>query len=70
VSFVWRSGQASALGSAEIAKGKDVGSVDVTKDGSALVHDVTFAFVLNAFAKDVVVLTDNGAVNLTTGETP
>jgi hypothetical protein len=61
-------GQASALGGAEIAKGKDVGTVEVTaKDGAPLAYDVTFAFVLNAFAKNATVLTDNGTVNLATG---
>jgi len=68
IAFAWRAGQASALGSAEIAKGKDVGAVEVTKDGAALVHDVTFAFVLNAFVKGAVVLTEKGLVDLATGE--
>jgi hypothetical protein len=69
IEFSWRAGQATALGDAEIAKGKDVGTVEVTaKDGSALVHDITFAFVLNAFVKDAVVLTDKGLIRLATGE--
>jgi hypothetical protein len=69
VTFKWRAGQASALGDADITKGKDVGTVEVVGPGGApLVHDVTFAFVLNAFVKDAVVLTDKGAVRLATGE--
>jgi hypothetical protein len=69
VTFKWQAGQTSALDSTDIAKGKDVGTVEVMgHDGSPLVHDVTFAFVLNAFVKDAVVLTDKGAVRLATGE--
>jgi hypothetical protein len=68
INFAWRPGQASALGNTEINKGKDVGTVEVTaKDGSALVYDFTFAFVLNAFVKDAVVLTDKGQIRLSTG---
>lgn len=67
--FTWQSGQASALGHREIAKGKDVGNVEVMlADGEPVVHDITFAFVLHAFAKDVVVLTADGTVSLATGE--
>lgn len=70
VTFKWREGQASALGHVDIAKGKDVGTVEVLGPGGApLVHDVTFAFVFNAFVKDAVVLTDKGLVRLATGET-
>jgi len=69
VSFAWKAGQASALGSAEISKGKDVGSVTVTgADGKPLVYDVTFAFVFNAFSENAAVLTENGVVNLASGE--
>ena len=69
VVFAWRPGQASALDTAEIAKGRDVGSVEVSDPaGSALVHDVTFAFVLHAFVPDAAVLTEKGVVRLATGE--
>lgn len=69
VTFKWRKGQASALGDADIAKGKDVGTVEVIgADGAPMVHDVTFAFVFNAFVKNAVVLTDKGPVRLATGE--
>jgi len=69
VVFTWRSGQASALGAADIAKGKDVGNVEVSDAGGApLVHDITFAFVYNAFVKDATVLTDKGVVSLAGGE--
>ncbi len=68
VVFSWRAGQTSALGSADIATGREVGNVEVTDAaGAALVHDITFAFVLHAFAKDAVVLTEKGRVSLATG---
>jgi len=46
----WKSGQASALDTDSIAKGRDVGSVRV-KDGQGrdLPHDVMFAFAFHAF---------------------
>ncbi len=70
VTFRWRPGQASALGVSEIAKGKDVGTVEVVdSNGRPIVHDITFAFVFNAFVKDATVLTDKGLVHLATGET-
>jgi hypothetical protein len=66
--FAWKPGQATALGSSEIAKGRDVGSVEVTdSSGAPVVHDVTFAFVLYAFARDAVVLTEKGRVSLRSG---
>lgn len=69
VLFTWRKGQASALGTAEIAQGHDVGNVEVVDaSGKPLVHDVTFAFVLNAFNKEARVLTEKGLVALATGE--
>ena len=70
VTFRWRPGQASALGASEIAKGKDVGTVEVVDtSGQPVVHDITFAFVFSAFVKDAAVLTDKGLVRLATGET-
>jgi hypothetical protein len=48
---------ASALDHSSIAKGRDVGSVRVTKDGKDVQHDVTFAFVAHAFHPDVVIIT-------------
>ncbi|MHA1549579.1 MAG: DUF3179 domain-containing protein [Alphaproteobacteria bacterium] len=55
----WQAGQASALDAAEIVKGRDVGTVSVTdaRDGAPVVHDVTFAFVVNAFEPTLVVRT-------------
>ncbi len=50
----WTAGQASALDSARIAAGRDVGNIRV-KDaatGRDLVHDVIFAFAFHAFHPD------------------
>lgn len=49
----WRAGQASALDTSRIGKGRDVGSIRV-KDGSGqdLPHDVMFAFAYHAFWPD------------------
>ncbi|MDI3336142.1 DUF3179 domain-containing protein [Defluviimonas aestuarii] len=50
----WSAGQASALDSARIAEGRDVGNIRV-KDaatGRDLVHDVIFAFAFHAFHPD------------------
>ena len=53
--ITWKSGQNSALDTRAIAEGRDVGNVVVQRQqGSAMVdviHDVTFAFVFNAFNK-------------------
>lgn len=50
VTISWRAGQASALDSSSIAKGRDVGSIRV-KDakGRDVAHDVMFAFAYHAF---------------------
>jgi hypothetical protein len=50
------SGQRSALDTREIAKGRDVGTVEVWRDGpdsaEPVLHHVTFAFVFHAFVPD------------------
>lgn len=50
ISITWVSGQASALDSEQIAKGKDVGTIRV-RDGQGrdVAHDVMFAFAFHAF---------------------
>lgn len=48
----WASGQASALDSARIGRGKDVGTIRVRKDGKDVPHDVMFAFAFHAFFPD------------------
>jgi len=49
----WRAGQASALDTARIGQGRDVGSVRVRDTaGQDLSHDVMFAFAFNAFWPD------------------
>lgn len=51
--ITWEPGQNTAMGSAEIAQGQDIGNVIVQRrvDGELVdaVHDVTFAFSFNAF---------------------
>ncbi|MEZ5780028.1 MAG: DUF3179 domain-containing protein [Paracoccaceae bacterium] len=54
VTITWSAGQASALDSGQIAKGRDVGNIRVqdTATGRDLVHDVIFAFAFQAFHPD------------------
>jgi hypothetical protein len=51
--IAWQPGQASALDTREIAKGRDVGNITVQRKGAAgledVPYDVTFAFVVKAF---------------------
>ncbi len=47
--FQWSSGMRSALDTADIEDGRDVGSVSVTRAGVAVPYHVTFAFVWHAF---------------------
>ena len=50
VTLTWAAGQASALDTAQIAAGKDVGNVRVRDAaGDDLPHDVMFAFAFHAF---------------------
>ncbi len=49
----WQAGQASALDTARIAQGRDVGTVRVTDgQGRPVVHDMPFAFAFHAFHPD------------------
>lgn len=53
VTLIWTAGQASALDTGRIARGKDVGSIRVTDgQGRDLPHDVMFAFAFHAFWPD------------------
>ena len=53
LSLVWEAGQNSALDTRRIARGRDVGNVIVRRRNGDkdedVVHDITFAFVFNAF---------------------
>lgn len=54
ITLRWRAGQASALDTEQIAKGRDVGTIIATKPGDDgkprdVPYDVTFAFVFHAF---------------------
>lgn len=53
LSITWSEGQASALDSGQIAKGKEVGSIRVRDaQGRDVAHDVMFAFAFHAFWPD------------------
>jgi len=50
VVLTWEEGQASALDSGDIARGREVGTIRVTDmRGAAVVHDMPFAFAFHAF---------------------
>ena len=54
VTLTWREGQASAIDTRAIAKGRDVGTVSATstnkqRQAMPIPYDVTFAFVFHAF---------------------
>lgn len=67
VVLTWSEGVNSALDSRMIEGGREVGTVDAVHegDGSPLVHDITFAFVVHAFHPGQTVLTEEGPVELT-----
>ncbi len=67
VVLTWTAGVNSALDSRQIGSGRDVGAVEVLRrdDGTPLVHDITFAFVVHAFHPGQKVLTKDGEVELT-----
>jgi Protein of unknown function (DUF3179) len=58
----WEPGQASALDTATIAEGRDVGNVTVERmingKREPVVHDLTFAFVVNAFEPMLIIRTE------------
>ena len=45
----WQPGRVSALDDARVDGGRDVGSIETTRDGRPVPHDLTFAFVAHAF---------------------
>ncbi|MEQ8603301.1 MAG: DUF3179 domain-containing protein [Marivibrio sp.] len=58
VILTWTPGQNSALDTAEIAKGRDVGNVVATEDGRDVPYFVDFAFAFHAFHPDAPIVTD------------
>ncbi len=56
----WREGQASALDTSNISKGREVGTIIVTRDSANgakdIAYDLTFAFVAKAFHPDTAFL--------------
>jgi hypothetical protein len=63
----WRGGQRSALDSAQIAEGREVGTVTVTRGGADVPHVVTFAFAFFAFNPDGVLHTPAGPLRQSGG---
>ncbi|WP_306114958.1 MULTISPECIES: DUF3179 domain-containing protein [unclassified Roseovarius] len=49
ITLSWAAGQASALDSARIGQGRDVGTIRVRRNGRNVPHDVMFAFAFHAF---------------------
>lgn len=58
----WRPGQASALDTANISRGADVGNVVVQRNGKDVPHTVTFAFAFFAFEPSGTLHTEKGPV--------
>jgi hypothetical protein len=58
----WTPGQRSALDEASISRGRDVGSVTVTRGGQDVPHVMTFAFAFFAFHRDGVLYTEQGVL--------
>ena len=61
----WTGGQRSALDSAQIAEGREVGTVTVTRDGRDVPHVMTFAFAFFAFNPQGVLHTEEGPLRQT-----
>ncbi len=60
VTLSWRAGQASALDTGQISKGRDIGSIRVRDaNGQDVAHDVMFAFAFHAFWPDGAWMLDN-----------
>ncbi|WEX74146.1 DUF3179 domain-containing protein [Sinorhizobium numidicum] len=58
----WRPGQVSALDTADITRGTDVGNVVVQRRGKDVPYTVTFAFAFFAFEPDGALHTETGLV--------
>jgi len=60
----WQPGVNSALDSEDLAIGADVGAVEVESisPGEPLVHDITFAFVVQAFHPGTTIATEEGPI--------
>ena len=60
VSLTWDEGQNSALDTAVISRGRDVGNVVAQRKGKDVRYDVTFAFVFHAFHPGGRIVTGDG----------
>lgn len=52
----WAPGVRSALDDSAIAEGRETGSITVTRDGEDVAHELTFAFVVEAFLPGTAIL--------------
>ncbi len=58
----WRAGQVSALDTATISRGAEVGNIVVQRQGKDVPHTVTFAFAFFAFEPKGVLHTETGPI--------
>lgn len=56
VEIEWVPGVRSVLDTSSIEEGREIGSVNVTRNGVPLVHELTFAFVVGAFLPEITIL--------------
>ena len=56
VEIEWVPGVRSVLDTSSIEEGREIGSVNVTRNGTPLVHELTFAFVVSAFLPEISIL--------------
>jgi hypothetical protein len=54
--ITWVPGVRSALDDSAIAQGREIGSITVTRNGEDLAHELTFAFVVEAFLPGTMIL--------------
>jgi hypothetical protein len=52
----WVPGVRSVLDTSSIEEGREIGSVNVTRNSTPLVHELTFAFVVAAFLPETAIL--------------
>ncbi|MGJ8569896.1 MAG: DUF3179 domain-containing protein [Hoeflea sp.] len=56
IDIAWVPGVRSVLDAANIAEGREIGSVSVTRNGKVVAHELTFAFVVRAFLPETAIL--------------
>ncbi|WP_417434016.1 DUF3179 domain-containing protein [Hoeflea sp.] len=56
IEIEWLAGVRSVLDTGAIEEGREIGSVNVTRDGTPVAHELTFAFVVRAFLPGTAIL--------------